>query len=68
MLLEWRYRINKYYYYYYRQVCITKLDDIQLAMVVARLHGNDLNEMVPARLRSLLYEKCLGCDADGQNR
>ena len=35
--------------------------------MVARLYGNDINEMVPAKLKCLLYEKCLGCNASGQN-
>ena len=40
---------------------------MQLAIIVARLYGNDLNELVPPKLKRLLHEQCLGYDASGQN-
>lgn len=46
-------------------VCLNKLNDIQLAMVIARLYDDDTNS---PNLRRLLYEEILGCDKDGQNQ
>ena len=49
-------------------MCIHKLDDLQLALVIARLYGSELEESVmPANMRRLLWEECLGCDQHGQN-
>ncbi|XP_024225203.1 dmX-like protein 2 isoform X2 [Bombus impatiens] len=46
-------------------VCLNKLNDIQLAMVIARLYDDDTTS---PNLRRLLYEEILGCDKDGQNQ
>ncbi|KYN36646.1 DmX-like protein 2 [Trachymyrmex septentrionalis] len=46
-------------------VCLDKLNDIQLAMVIARLYENDTSS---PNMRRLLYEEILGCDKDGQNQ
>ncbi|KAK9294166.1 hypothetical protein QLX08_011144 [Tetragonisca angustula] len=46
-------------------VCLNKLNDIQLAMVIARLYDDDTTSL---NLRRLLYEEILGCDKDGQNQ
>ncbi|KYM98277.1 DmX-like protein 2 [Cyphomyrmex costatus] len=46
-------------------VCLNKLNDIQLAMVIARLYENDTSS---PNMRRLLYEEILGCDKDGQNQ
>ncbi|XP_043498193.1 dmX-like protein 2 isoform X6 [Polistes fuscatus] len=46
-------------------VCLDKLNDIQLAMVIARLYEDDTTS---AHMRSLLYEEILGCDKEGQNQ
>ncbi|ELU10253.1 hypothetical protein CAPTEDRAFT_201231 [Capitella teleta] len=46
------------------EVCIHKLDDFQLAMVIAQLYESD--EPSPGQMHRLLYEECLGCDASGQ--
>ncbi|XP_011350260.1 dmX-like protein 2 isoform X2 [Ooceraea biroi] len=46
-------------------VCLSKLNDIQLAMVIARLYENDTSS---PNMRRLLYEEILGCDKDGQNQ
>ena len=48
-------------------MCLNKLDDIQLAMVIARLYENDLDDSMPSHMKRLLYEECLGCDSVGQN-
>ncbi|XP_034938961.1 dmX-like protein 2 isoform X2 [Chelonus insularis] len=45
-------------------ICLNKLNDIQLAMVIARLYEDD---MTSPNLKRLLYEEILGCDADGSN-
>ncbi|XP_019697978.1 dmX-like protein 2 isoform X2 [Harpegnathos saltator] len=46
-------------------VCLNKLNDIQLAMVIARLYENDTSS---PNMRRLLYEEILGCDKEGQNQ
>ncbi|XP_053977802.1 dmX-like protein 2 isoform X7 [Hylaeus volcanicus] len=46
-------------------VCLNKLNDIQLAMVIARLYEDDTTS---PHMRRLLYEEILGCDKDGQNQ
>ncbi|KAL6428111.1 hypothetical protein ACFW04_008468 [Cataglyphis niger] len=46
-------------------VCLNKLNDIQLAMVIARLYENDTSS---PNMKRLLYEEILGCDKDGQNQ
>lgn len=45
-------------------VCLHKLNDIQLAMLIARLYEDD---MTSPNLKRLLYEEILGCDQDGAN-
>ncbi|XP_012281901.1 dmX-like protein 2 isoform X2 [Orussus abietinus] len=45
-------------------VCLNKLNDIQLAMIIARLYEED---MTSPNLKRLLYEEILGCDKDGSN-
>ncbi|KAI1301706.1 DmX-like protein 2 [Halotydeus destructor] len=49
------------------QICLTKLEDIQLAMVVVRLYDGDI-ETVPENLKRLLYLEVLGCSSDGMNQ
>ncbi|XP_046412753.1 dmX-like protein 2 isoform X1 [Neodiprion fabricii] len=46
------------------EVCLNKLNDIQLAMVIARLYEDD---RAPPNLKRLLYEEILGCDMEGNN-
>ncbi|XP_070155556.1 dmX-like protein 2 isoform X4 [Polyergus mexicanus] len=46
-------------------VCLNKLNDIQLAMVIARLYENDTSS---PNMKRLLYEEILGCDKDGLNQ
>lgn len=46
------------------EVCLHKLDDLQLAMVVAQLYESE--EASQANLHRLLWEECLGCDPGGQ--
>ncbi|GLV44690.1 Rabconnectin-3A [Carabus blaptoides fortunei] len=45
------------------EVCLNKLGDLQLAIVIVRLYEGDSTS-----LRRLLYEEILGCDADGNNQ
>ncbi|XP_078283348.1 dmX-like protein 2 isoform X1 [Rhinoraja longicauda] len=45
------------------EVILEKMDDIQLAMVVARLYESDYE--TSSTCKSILYQKVLGCKADG---
>uniref|UniRef100_A0A8C2UA42 Dmx like 2 n=1 Tax=Coturnix japonica TaxID=93934 RepID=A0A8C2UA42_COTJA len=45
------------------EVCLEKMDDIQLAMVIARLYESEFETSVT--YTSILYEKILGCHKDG---
>ncbi|KAK0178125.1 hypothetical protein PV328_002103 [Microctonus aethiopoides] len=45
-------------------ICLNKLNDIQLAMVIARLYEDDITS---PNFKRLLYEEILGCDGDGSN-
>ncbi|XP_064608806.1 dmX-like protein 2 isoform X2 [Liolophura sinensis] len=47
------------------EVCTEKLKDVQLALVICRLHDND--DPLPNSVKTILYEKVLGCDSNGQN-
>ncbi|XP_023230378.1 dmX-like protein 2 [Centruroides sculpturatus] len=47
-------------------VCLSKLDDFQLAMIIIRLYEGDLDSNTNS-LRSLLFKEILGYDADGTN-
>ena len=46
------------------EVCINKLDDLQLAMVIIRMYEGDV-ETVPETLKKMLYQEVLGCAQDG---
>jgi hypothetical protein len=46
-------------------ICIDKLDDLQLAMVIARLYDGEINA-VPKSLQNLLYKHVLGKDEEGK--
>ena len=50
------------------QVILTKLEDLQLAMVVVRLYDTELEDSMPANFRRILNEEVLGCDAEGKNQ
>lgn len=41
--------------YFFNQVCLNKLDDLQLAMVIARLYEGEIDS-TPPNLKRLLYE------------
>ncbi|XP_074773164.1 dmX-like protein 2 isoform X10 [Athene noctua] len=45
------------------EVCLEKMEDIQLAMVIARLYESEFETSVT--YTSILYEKILGCSKDG---
>ncbi len=36
-------------------------------MVIARLYESELDDAMPANLKRLLYEECLGLDMNGEN-
>ncbi|XP_026865664.2 dmX-like protein 2 isoform X1 [Electrophorus electricus] len=46
------------------EVCLEKMEDIQLAMIVARLYEADFESS--STCQGILYEKVLGCNRDGQ--
>uniref|UniRef100_A0A8B9GNT3 Dmx like 2 n=1 Tax=Amazona collaria TaxID=241587 RepID=A0A8B9GNT3_9PSIT len=45
------------------EVCLEKMEDIQLAMVIARLYESEFETSIT--YTSILYEKILGCQKDG---
>ncbi|XP_051512650.1 dmX-like protein 2 isoform X3 [Myxocyprinus asiaticus] len=45
------------------EVCLEKMEDIQLAMIVARLYEADFESS--STCKGILYEKVLGCNRDG---
>ncbi|CAG0916295.1 unnamed protein product [Notodromas monacha] len=49
------------------QICVTKLHDLQLGMVLCRLFDGE-REKTPPSLRRVLNEEILGCDAQGKNQ
>lgn len=49
------------------EVCLTKLDDLQLALVIARLYEGE-HDSAPPTYKKLLYEEILGCDKNGENQ
>jgi len=44
------------------QVCLNKLEDVQLAFVILRLYESDLEASYPPKFCQLLREECLGYD------
>ncbi|KAI5722747.1 hypothetical protein M8J76_014152 [Diaphorina citri] len=51
------------------EVILNKLEDIQLAMVIARLYEGEAGlDQTPPNLKRLLYEEILGCDQNGDNQ
>lgn len=48
------------------EVCLTKLEDLQLALVIARLYEGE-HDATPPSYKQLLYEEVLGCDKNGEN-
>ncbi|XP_011309847.1 dmX-like protein 2 isoform X2 [Fopius arisanus] len=45
-------------------ICLHKLNDIQLAMIIARLYEDD---MTSPNFKRLLWEEILGCNENGEN-
>lgn len=48
------------------EVCLTKLQDVQLALVIARLYEGE-HDATPPSYKKLLFEEILGCDSTGDN-
>lgn len=48
------------------QVCLNNLDDLQLAMMIVRLHEGDLDS-TPEHLQRLLHVEILGCGEAGED-
>lgn len=49
------------------EVCLTKLDDLQLALVITRLYEGE-HDATPPSYKQLLFEEVLGCDSKGNNQ
>lgn len=49
------------------EVCLTKLEDLQLALIITRLYEGE-HDATPPNFKKLLYEEILGCDKDGNNQ
>lgn len=49
------------------EVCLTKLEDLQLALVIARLYEGE-HDSTPPSYKKLLYQEVLGCDNNGNNQ
>ncbi|XP_055700241.1 dmX-like protein 2 isoform X2 [Phlebotomus papatasi] len=49
------------------EVCLTKLEDLQLALVITRLYEGE-HDPTPPSFKKLLFEEILGCDSDGNNQ
>lgn len=50
------------------EVCLTKLDDLQLALVITRLYeGEHANVSLPT-YKKLIYQEILGSDKDGKDQ
>lgn len=49
------------------EVCLTKLDDLQLALVITRLYEGE-HDSSPPSYKKLLYEEILGSDKNGENQ
>lgn len=49
------------------EVCLNKLNDLQLAMIITRLYEGE-HDNTPPSYRKLLYEEILGCDKDGNEQ
>ncbi|XP_053667929.1 dmX-like protein 2 [Anopheles marshallii] len=49
------------------EVCLTKLEDLQLALVITRLYEGE-HDPTPPSFKKLLYEEVLGCDKNGENQ
>lgn len=49
------------------EVCLTKLEDLQLALLITRLYEGE-HDATPPSYKKLLYEEVLGCDSNGNNQ
>ena len=49
------------------EVCLTKLEDLQLALIITRLYEGE-HDNTPPSYRKLIYEEILGCDKNGENQ
>ena len=51
------------------EVCLDKLNDLQLAMVISRLYENEIGgNSMPDSLLRILRQECLGFDKNGENQ
>jgi DmX-like protein len=49
------------------EVCLNKLEDLQLALLITRLYEGE-HDNTPPSYKKLLYEEILGCDKNGENQ
>lgn len=49
------------------EVCLTKLEDLQLALCITRLYEGE-HDATPPSYKKLLFEEVLGCDSEGNNQ
>lgn len=49
------------------EVCLNKLDDLQLALIITRLYEGE-HDSTPPSYKRLIYEEILGCDRNGENQ
>lgn len=49
------------------EVCLNKLDDLQLALIITRLYEGE-HDSTPPSFKKLLYEQILGCDEEGNKQ
>lgn len=49
------------------EVCLTKLEDLQLALIITRLYEGE-HDSSPPSFKKLIYEEILGCDENGENQ
>lgn len=49
------------------EVCLNKLNDLQLALIITRLYEGD-HDSTPPSYKKLIYEEILGCDQNGETQ
>lgn len=50
------------------EVCLNKLEDFQLALIISRLYEGDLDITMPSTYKKLLQEEVLGHESYGENQ
>ncbi|XP_063708500.1 dmX-like protein 2 isoform X2 [Culicoides brevitarsis] len=50
------------------EVCLTKLEDLQLALVITKLYEGEHGSVLLPTYKKIIYQEILGCDKDGNNQ